>query len=100
MVGAGTEVIVTGADVALQPLAFVTVTLYAPPVETPIDCVVAPLDQRYDAPAEARSAVVAPGQIVVEPSGEIVAEGVADTGTLTLAVEVVQLPSAGTATTV
>jgi len=34
------------AAVALQPLAFVTVTLYEPEVVTLIDCVVAPFDQR------------------------------------------------------
>jgi len=34
------------AEVALQPLAFVTVTLYEPEVVTLIDCVVAPFDQR------------------------------------------------------
>ena len=34
------------AEVALQPLALVTVTLYEPDVVTLIDCVVAPFDQR------------------------------------------------------
>jgi len=34
------------AEVALQPLAFVTVTLNEPEVVTLIDCVVAPFDQR------------------------------------------------------
>jgi len=34
------------AEVALQPLAFVTVTLYEPDAVTLIDCVVAPFDQR------------------------------------------------------
>jgi hypothetical protein len=33
------------ALVALQPLALVTVTLYAPEALTAIDCVVAPFDQ-------------------------------------------------------
>jgi len=34
------------AEVALQPLALVTVTLYEPDVVALIDCVVAPFDQR------------------------------------------------------
>ena len=44
--GSGLTVTVVAADVALQPLAFVTVTLYEPEVVTLIDCVVAPFDQR------------------------------------------------------
>ena len=31
-----------------HPLELVTVTLYVPAVETEIDCVVAPVDQRYE----------------------------------------------------
>ena len=44
--GLALTVTVVAADVALQPLAFVTVTLYEPEVVTLIDCVVAPFDQR------------------------------------------------------
>jgi len=44
--GLALTVTVVAADVALQPLAFVTVTLYEPDVVTLIDCVVAPFDQR------------------------------------------------------
>jgi len=42
----GFEVTTNGAEVAEQPLAFVTVTVYVPAAETVIDCVVAPVDQR------------------------------------------------------
>ena len=44
--GFALTVTVVAAEVALQPLAFVTVTLYEPEVVTLIDCVVAPFDQR------------------------------------------------------
>ncbi len=44
--GAGSTVTLVAAEVALQPLPFVTVTLYAPLFETVIDCEVAPFDQR------------------------------------------------------
>jgi len=44
--GAALTVTAVAAEVALQPAAFVTVTLYEPEAVTLIDCVVAPLDQR------------------------------------------------------
>jgi len=44
--GFALTVTVVAAEVALQPLAFVMVTLYEPVVVTLIDCVVAPFDQR------------------------------------------------------
>ena len=40
-------VTVVGFDVALQPFAFVTVTVKVPDAETAIDCVVAPFDHEY-----------------------------------------------------
>ena len=43
--GSALTVTVVGADVAEQPFALVTVTLYAPEALTVIDCVVAPFDQ-------------------------------------------------------
>ena len=70
MVGvAGTGFVVTtnAADVAAQPLASVTVTLYEPPAETVIDCVVAPVDQRFPVAEEEVSVIVAPGQKDVGP---------------------------------
>ena len=42
--GFGLTVTTVGAEVALQPLPSVTVTVYEPEVETRIDCVVAPVD--------------------------------------------------------
>ena len=43
--GFGLTVTTVAADVALQPLPSVTVTVYEPEVLTLIDCVVAPVDQ-------------------------------------------------------
>ena len=50
IVGAGSGFTVTAVagDVALQPFASTTVTVYDPPLETAIDCVVAPVDQEYE----------------------------------------------------
>ena len=45
--GFALTVTVVAADVALQPFAFVTVTLYEPEVVTLIDCAWIPFDQRY-----------------------------------------------------
>ena len=45
--GFALTVTVVGAEVALQPLALVTVTVNVSDVETLIDCVVAPFDQEY-----------------------------------------------------
>ena len=55
-----------------------------PEVVALIDCVVAPFDQRYDAPALAVSATESPVQNVVGPDGVIVAVG----GALTVTVVV------------
>ena len=49
VVGLALTVTVVAAETALQPLAFVTVTLYWPAVPTVIDCPVAPFDHRYEA---------------------------------------------------
>ena len=43
--GPGVTVTTVAADVALQPLPSVTVTVYEPEVVTTIDCVVAAFDQ-------------------------------------------------------
>ena len=45
-VGGGTTLTFVGVEVALQPLASVTVTLNEPLALTVIDCDVAPFDQR------------------------------------------------------
>jgi hypothetical protein len=73
--GAGVTVTAVAAEVVLQPVAFVTVTLYEPAVLTLIDCVVAPVDQRYDDAAFAVSVTEPPSQKVVGPDGVIVAVG-------------------------
>jgi len=73
--GSGLTVTLAGADVALQP-AFVTVTVYVPPVETVIDGVVAPFDQEYDdAPLAADNVTEPPAQNVVGPLAVIAASG-------------------------
>jgi hypothetical protein len=87
-------VTVAGADAALQPLAFVTVTLYVPEVVTLIDCVVAPFDQRYDAALDAVSVTEPPAQNVVGPPAVIVGvAGIALTVTV-VAAEVALQPLA------
>jgi hypothetical protein len=55
------------ADVAEQPAGFVTVTVNEPVVETVIDCVVAPVDQRLPVAEDEVSVIGFPGQIVVGP---------------------------------
>jgi hypothetical protein len=65
--GAALTVTVVAALVAVQPFAFVTVTLCEPDVFTRIDCVVAPFDQRYEALAGAVSVTEPPWQKVVGP---------------------------------
>ena len=47
--GLALTVTVVAAETALQPLAFVTVTLYWPGLPTVIDWPVAPFDHRYEA---------------------------------------------------
>jgi hypothetical protein len=72
---AESTVTVTAALVAVQPVAFVTVTVYVPAALTLMDCVVAPLDQRYEEPALALSVTLPPGQNVVGPEAVIVGVG-------------------------
>ena len=70
MVGvAGRALTVTtaAAEVAWQPLAFVTVTLKEPAAETVIDCVVAPVDQRFPVAEEEVNVVLPPVQKAVAP---------------------------------
>jgi len=62
-----------GDDVAVQPDASVTVTVNVPDALTVIDCVVAPLDHKYDAPPVAVSVTLPGVQNVVGPDGVIVA---------------------------
>ena len=64
---AGLDVMATAADVALQPPAFVTVTLYEPAVETVIDCVAAPVDQRLPVADDEVSVTVLPVQKELGP---------------------------------
>jgi len=80
-VGNGFTVTEVAALVALQPFAFVTVTLYEPLAVTLIDCVVAPVDHEYEAAADAVSVTEPPAQNVVGPLGVIVAVGNAFTVT-------------------
>src|SRR6185436_18527608 len=80
--GSAFTVTVVGAEVALQPLASVTVTLYEPLALTLMDCVVAPFDQRYELALEAVSVTLPPAQKVVGPPAVIVAVGSAFTVTV------------------
>jgi hypothetical protein len=72
-VGAAITVTVTAELVAVQPLLFVTVTLYEPAADTTIDCVVAPVLHSHETPALAVSVTLLLEQIVVDPLGVIVA---------------------------
>src|SRR5471030_919368 len=59
---AGLAVTANAVEVAEQPLALVAVTLYEPASETEIDCVVAPVDQRFPVADDEVSVMVVPGQ--------------------------------------
>lgn len=75
-VGAGLTPTFVAADVAVQPLASVTVTLNEPLFVTLIDCVLAPFDQAYVVmPAGAVSVTLPPAQNVVGPEGVMVVSG-------------------------
>src|ERR1051326_7343934 len=76
--GFGLTVTSVAAEVALQPLPFVTVTVYEPDDVTIIDCVVAPVNQEEVKACGAPSVTEPPAQNVVEPLGVIV--GVAGFG--------------------
>ena len=67
VVGSTFTVTAVATLVALQPFAFVTVTLYEPDVFATVDCDVAPFDQRYEALAGAVSVTEPPSQNVVGP---------------------------------
>jgi hypothetical protein len=68
-------VTVVAAEVAVQPFASVTVTLYEPEAFTAIDCVVAPFDHAYDEAEDAVSVTEPPAQKVVGPPAVIVGVG-------------------------
>jgi hypothetical protein len=64
IVSAGTASAVTtnGAELAEQPPALVTVTVYDPAAETVIVCVVAPVDQRFPVADEDVRVTLLPAQ--------------------------------------
>jgi hypothetical protein len=80
-VGLASTVTVVAADAALQPLAFVTVTLYEPEAVALMACVAAPVDQRYELPVLAVSITLPPAQKVVGPPALIDGVGLASTVT-------------------
>lgn len=71
-VGSGFTVIVVPAEVAEQPLPFVTVTVYVPDEVTVMDCVVAPVDQAFPVVEEDVRTTEPPEQKVVGPPVVIV----------------------------
>jgi hypothetical protein len=73
--GLAFTVTVVAAEVALHPPAPVTVTVNEPEVFTVMDCVVAPLFQRYELPALAVNTTEPPVQKLVTPLGVMVATG-------------------------
>jgi hypothetical protein len=95
--GSGFDVTACAAEVAEQPFASVTVTLYDPAAETVIDCVVAPVDQRLPVNAEDVSVIVLPAQNELGP----LIVGVAGTGfeVTALAADVAEQPFASVTVT-
>ena len=81
------------AEVALQPLPFVIVTVYGPSTEATIVCVVSPELHKYEAAAGAESTTEPPAQNVVGPLAVTVATGAAFMVTVNGA-EVAEQPSA------
>jgi ACT domain-containing protein len=96
--GAGAAVTTLAADVAVQPLASVTVTVYEPAAETVMDCVVAPVDQRFPDRAEDVRVIVEPAQ--KEDGPEIVGVTGAGFAVTTLAADVAVQPLASVTVTV
>jgi hypothetical protein len=90
--GAGFTVTTNAADVAVQPFAFVTVTVNDPAVETVIDCVVAPVDQRFPVAADEVSVIVLPAHNELGPL--IVGVGGAGLTVTTNGAEVAEQPDA------
>ena len=76
--GSGLTVTVVPADGNDVQVPLFTVTVYVPEVETVMDCVVAPLDQRFPVAEDEVNTTLPPAQNVVEPLGVIV--GVAGSG--------------------
>jgi hypothetical protein len=94
MVGVGTAglaVTAKAVDVALQPLALVTVTVNEPAADTVIDGVVAPVDQTLPVAEDDVRVIVTPPQMLAGP----VMVGVACAGfaVMTLAAEVAEQPA-------
>ena len=65
--GSGFAVTTLAADVAVQPLAPVTVTVYEPADETVIDCVVAPVDQELPVAEDDVRVMLLPAQNELGP---------------------------------
>src|SRR5258707_1171640 len=96
--GRGLTVTLVAAEVAEQPLASVTVTLYAPAALMAIACVVAPSDQRYALALDDVSVTEPPAQNVVGPPAVMVGDGRGLTVTL-VAAEVAEQPLASVTVT-
>ena len=95
--GSGLTVTTNAAEVAAQPLASVTLTVYEPAAETVIDCVVAPVDQRFPVAEDDVSVIVLPAQ---KEAGPLIV-GVAGRGFAVTAnaAEVAEQPLASVAVT-
>jgi hypothetical protein len=89
----GFAVTTNGAELAEQPLAFVTVTVYVPAADTVIDCVVSPVDQRFPLADEEVSVTVLPAQ-TSEPAALIVGVGGSGLTVTTNGAELAEPPSA------
>ena len=65
--GPAAALTVYGTEVAWQPFASVTLTVYVPAAVTTIACVVAPVDQRFPLGADELSVIDPPGQMEIGP---------------------------------
>lgn len=87
MVGNEFTVTIVPADAADVQLPLVTVTVYVPEADTVIDCVVAPLDQRFPVADDDVKTTLPPVQKVVGPPAVIVGVAGAGVTVIVLAVD-------------
>ena len=95
----GFELTTNGAELAEQPLASITVTVYDPAADTVIDCVVAPVDHRFPVTDDDVSVTVLPVQ-TREPAPLIVGVATAGLAVTTNAADVAEQPLASVTFTV
>lgn len=86
--GIGLTVITVGVEVTVGQVGDVTETVYEPPAETVMDCVVAPVDQLLLLEEDEVSVTLSPAQMVVDPLFVITGVGVPGTTVILIGEEV------------